>query len=130
MELRRDTDARFQRGVAIATDVPAGTAWYGQQRVWSKPERLRDFYELTVQQPIGALLLTPVTLDRPFFTELAARREDAIRSLSDTGGWGAVYAGLVTRRMPVNFPLNGTPQRLTENMVLLVDPGAFRPRGN
>lgn len=130
MELRRDTDTRFQRGVAIATDVPAGTAWYGQQRVWSKPERLRDFYELTVQQPIGALLLTPVTLDRPFFTELAARREDAIRSLSDTGGWGAVYAGLVTRRMPANFPLNGTPQRLTENMVLLVDAGAFRPRGN
>jgi hypothetical protein len=130
MELRRDTDTRFQRGVSIAADVPAGTAWYGQQRVWSKPERLRDFYEITVQQPIGALLLTPVTLDRPFFTELAARREDAIRTLSDTGGWGAVYAGLVTRRMPVNFPLSGAPQRLTENMVLLVDPGAFRPRGN
>ncbi|MBI2510826.1 MAG: hypothetical protein HYV96_02505 [Opitutae bacterium] len=130
MELRRDSEARFQRGVAVASDVPAGTAWYGQQRVWSKPERLRDFYEITVQQPIGALLLTPVTLDRPFFTELAARREDAIRTLSDTGGWGPVYAGLVTRRMPANFPLNGTPQRLTENMVLLVDPGAFRPRGN
>lgn len=130
MELRRDCEARFQRGVAVASDVPAGTAWYGQQRVWSKPERLRDFYEITVQQPIGALLLTPVTLDRPFFTELAARREDAIRTLSDTGGWGPVYAGLVTRRLPANFPLNGTPQRLTENMVLLVDPGAFRPRGN
>lgn len=130
MELRRDSEARFQRGFAIASDVPAGTAWYGQQRVWSKPERLRDFYEITVQQPIGALLLTPATLDRPFFTELAARREDAIRTLNDTGGWGAVYAGLVTRRMPANFPLNGPPQRLTENMVLLVDPGAFRPRGN
>lgn len=130
MELRRDTATRFQPGVGIATDVPAGTAWYGQQRVWAKPERLRDFYEITVQQPVGALLLTPVTLDRPFFTELAARRDDAIRTLSDTGGWGAVYAGLVTRRMPGNFPLSGTPQRLTENMVLLVDPGAFRPRGN
>jgi hypothetical protein len=130
MELRRDTAQRFQAGVAIATDVPAGTAWYGQQRVWAKPERLRDFYEITVQQPVGALLLTPVTLDRPFFTELAARREDAIRTLSDAGGWGPVYAGLVTRRMPANFPLNGPPQRLTENMVLLIDPGAFRPRGN
>lgn len=130
MELQRDTATRFQPGVGIATDVPAGTAWYGQQRVWAKPERLRDFYEITVQQPVGALLLTPVTLDRPFFTELAARREDAIRTLSDTGGWGPVYAGLVTRRMPANFPLSGAPQRLTENMVLLVDPGAFRPRGN
>jgi uncharacterized membrane protein YhaH (DUF805 family) len=130
MELKRDSETRFQRGVAIAADVPAGTAWYGQQRVWSKPERLRDFYEITVQQPIGALLLTPVTLDRPFFTELAARREDAIRTLSDAGGWGIVYAGLVTRRMPANFPLNGTPQRLTENMVLLIDPTGFRPRAN
>lgn len=130
MELKRDTERRFLPGTAVAADVPAGAAWYGRQRVWSKPERLRDFYELTVQQPIGALLLTPVTLDRPFFTELAARREEAIRTLTDTGGWGPVYAGLVTRRMPANFPLNAPPQRLTENMVLLVDPLVFRPRGN
>lgn len=130
IELKRDAQSRFMPGVAIAADVPAGTAWYGQQRVWAKPERLRDFYEITVQQPIGALLLTPATLDRPFFTELAARREDAIRTLSDTGGWGPVYAGLVTRRMPANFPLSGPPQRLTENMVLLIDPSAIRLRGN
>lgn len=130
MELKRDTEQRFTPGTAVAADVPAGAAWYGRQRVWAKPERLRDFYELTVQQPIGALLLTPVTLDRPFFTELAARREDAIRTLSDAGGWGPIYAGLVTRRLPANFPLNGPPQRLTENMVLLIDPTAFRPRGN
>lgn len=130
IELKRDSELRFLRGTGIAADVPAGAAWYGQQRVWAKPERLRDFYELTVQQPIGALLLTPVTLDRPFFTELAARREDAIRTLSDSGGWGPIYAGLITRRMPANFPLSGQPQRLTENMVLLVDPTAFRPRGN
>lgn len=130
MELKRDTEARFVRGATIAADVPAGTAWYGQQRVWSKPERLRDFYEITVQQPIGALLLTPVTLDRPFFTELAARREDVIRTLTDSGGWGPVYAGLVSRRMPANFPLNAQPQRLTENIILLIDPSAFKPRGN
>lgn len=129
MELRRDTENAFLPGTAVAADVPAGAAWYGRQRVWAKPERLRDFYELTVQQPIGALLLTSTTLDRPFFTELAARRDDAIRSLTDSGGWGAVYAGLVTRRMPANFPLNGPPQRLTENMVLLIDPTAARPRG-
>lgn len=129
VELRRDTERRFMPGTAVAADVPAGAAWYGQQRVWAKPERLRDFYELTVQQPIGALLLTSTTLDRPFFTELAARREEQIRTLTDSGGWGAVYAGLVTRRLPSNFPLNAPPQRLTENMVLLLDPAAFRPQG-
>lgn len=130
MELKRDTQNRFVPGTGVAADVPAGAAWYGRQRVWAKPERLRDFYEINVQQPIGALLLTPVTLDRPFFSELAARREETIRTLTDTGGWGPVYAGLVTRRMPANFPLNAPPQRLTENMVLLVDPLVFRPRGN
>jgi hypothetical protein len=122
MELQADLQRRFLPGTGVATDVPAGTAWYGQVRVWAKPERLRDFSRIIVEQNIGALLLTPVTLDRPFFTELAARKDDTI-SLTDTGGWGGVYAGLVTRRMPANFPLNMPPQKLTDNMVLLVNPG-------
>ncbi|MBI3886306.1 MAG: glycosyltransferase family 39 protein [Opitutae bacterium] len=129
MELRKDLANRFLPDTGVATDVPAGTAWYGRLRVWSKPEKLRDFYTITVEQNIGALLLTPVTLDRPFFTELAARGEDAIK-LSDAGGWGGVYSGLVTRRMPRDFPLGMPPQRLTENMVLLVNPTMVHRRGN
>lgn len=121
MELRSDLQRRFLPGTGVCTDVPAGTAWYGQVRVWAKPERLRDFSRIIVEQNIGPMLLTPVTLDRPFFTELAARKDDTI-SLTDTGGWGGVYAGLVTRRMPAGFPLNLPPQKLTENMVLLVNP--------
>lgn len=121
MELRSDMQKRFLPGTGVSTDVPAGTAWYGQLRVWAKPERLRDFSQIVVEQNIGAMLLTPVTLDRPFFTELAARKDDAI-NLTDTGGWGGVYAGLVTRRMPAGFPLSLPPQKLTENMVLLVNP--------
>ncbi|HET7536472.1 MAG TPA: hypothetical protein VFJ90_08465, partial [Candidatus Didemnitutus sp.] len=115
----------LQPGAALVADVPAGMAWYGQTRVWSKPERLRDFYAIMLEQNVGALLLTPVTLDRPFFTELAARKDDAIQ-LDDTGGWGGVYGGLVTRRMPAGFPLSMPPQRLTENMVLLVNPTVLR----
>lgn len=129
MELKKDAETRFLPDTGISTDVPAGTAWYGRMRVWAKPERVRDFSQIIVEQNIGALLLTPVTLDRPFFTELAARKDDTI-SLSDTGGWGGVYAGLVTRRMPANFPLNLPPQKLTENMVLLVNPQTLRGRGN
>lgn len=129
MELRKDAESRFLPGTGLCTDVPAGTAWYGNFRVWAKPERLRDFSQVIVEQNIGALLLTPVTLDRPFFTELAARKDDAI-SLTDSGGWGGVYAGLVSRRMPANFPLNLPPQKLTENMVLLVNPQTLRRQGN
>lgn len=129
MELQRDLGGRFLPGTGVATDVPAGTAWYGQMRVWSKPERLRDLAVIAVEQDIGALLLTPVTLDQPFFTQLAARREDSIQ-LRDASGWGGVYAGLVTRRMPAGFPLSQPPQRLTENMVLLVNPHALSGRVN
>ncbi len=129
MELQKDMTYRFLPGTGVSTDVPAGTAWYGRTRVWAKPERLRDFSRIIVEQNIGALLLTPVTLDRPFFTELAARKDDTI-SLTDTGGWGGVYAGLVTRRMPASFPLNLPPQKLTENMVLLVNPLTVLRRGN
>jgi hypothetical protein len=129
MELKRDLQARFLPGTGVSTDVPAGTAWYGRMRVWAKPERLHDFSRIIVEQNIGALLLTPVTLDRPFFSELAARSEDAI-SLSDSGGWGGVYTGLVTRRMPASFPLNMPPQKLTENMVLLVNPETVMRPGN
>ena len=129
MELRTDLQGRFLPGTGVSTDVPAGTAWYGRLRVWAKPEKLRDFSRIMVEQNIGALLLTPVTLDRPFFTELAARNEDAM-NLTDAGGWGEVYVGLVRRRMPASFPLNLPPQKLTENMVLLVNPQTVMQRGN
>ena len=129
IELHHEMRTRFLPGTGVATDVPAGSAWYGQNRIWAKPERLRDFSQIIVEQNIGALLLTPVTLDRPFFTELATRKDDAI-SLKDSGGWGGVYAGLVTRRLPAGFPLNMPPQKLTENMVLLVNPQTLVHRGN
>jgi len=121
IELHHELQTRFLPGTGVATDIPAGSAWYGQTRVWAKPERLRDLGRIMVEQNIGALLLTSVTLDRPFFTELAARKDDTI-NLTDTGGWGEVYAGLVTRRLPAAFPLNLPPQKLTDNMVLLVNP--------
>jgi hypothetical protein len=129
MELQRDMKARFLPGTGVSTDVPAGTAWYGRIRVWAKPERLRDLSVIIIEQNIGAMLLTPVTLDRPFFTELAARTGDTI-NLTDTGGWGGVYTGLVTRRMPAGFPLNMPPQKLWENMVLLVNPETVIRSGN
>ncbi len=127
IELHKVLQVRFLPGTGVSTDVPAGSAWYARTRVWAKPERLRDFSQIIVEQNIGTLLLTPVTLDRPFFTELAARKDDAI-NLTDAGGWGGVYAGLVTRRMPAAFPLNLPPEKLTENMVLLANPQTVKRR--
>ncbi|HZP58770.1 MAG TPA: hypothetical protein VFB27_00495, partial [Opitutaceae bacterium] len=68
-------DELRQRGAlgrfGLMTDVPAGAAWYAGVRVWAQPARLRDFYVIGEEQPVGCLLLSPRLLDRPFFGELA-----------------------------------------------------------
>ena len=123
--VRRDLEQRGAAGrFGLMTDVPAGLAWYGQTRAWAQPPRLRDFYAIAAEQPIGELLLTPRVLDRPFFSELGARL--VARSGTDAvparfGEWGEVFAGLLTGRLPVEFPL-GPPLRLAENLFVLQNP--------
>jgi hypothetical protein len=122
---RRDTDGRF----GLMADVPAGVAWYGRQRVWAQPVKLRDFYAVTVEQPLAELLLTPRTLDRPFFSELAARpvAPDSLgRATNRFGEWGRIYAGLFTGSLPAEFPLNA-PQKLADNLYVMLNP-ALPPR--
>lgn len=125
---RRDPAGRF----GIMADVPAGVAWYGQSRAWVQPPRMRDFYAITLEQPIGELLLTPRTLDRPFFSELNARPvlPGALSAVPNRfGEWGEVYAGLLTGALPREFPL-GAPQKLAENLYVLLNPALPPPRGN
>jgi hypothetical protein len=124
---RREAAPRF----GIMADVPAGVAWYGQTRVWALPPRLRDFYAVTLQQPIGELLLTPRTLDRPFFTELNARPilPGAMSAVPNRfGEWGEIYAGLLTGALPREFPL-AAPQKLAENLYVLMNPALPPVRG-
>lgn len=124
-----------RRGAAetfgIMADVPAGVAWYAQTRAWLQPPTLRDFHAITLEQPIGELLLTPRTLDRPFFSELSARPvlPGTFGILPNRfGEWGEVYAGLLTGAMPGEFPL-GSPQKLAENLFVLLHPALPPPRG-
>jgi hypothetical protein len=109
------------QGMGVMADVPAGFAWYGRHRVWAQPERIRDFYSIAMEQPVGLLLLTPTTLDRPFFAQLAVNGMTPEGRFQKYQGWGPVYAGLVTGRMPAEFPLV-RPQKLAENLVVLLDP--------
>lgn len=124
--MRTDLARRSGAGdVGLMADVPAGVAWYAGTRAWAKPSRLRDFYAITLEQPIGQLLLTPRTLDRPFFTELNARTGPTPGALMPGTGrfgeWGNIYAGLLTGTMPADFPLRSS-QKLAENLFLLFDP--------
>jgi hypothetical protein len=132
MGLRQELDRRETGGkFGIMADVPAGVAWYGQTRAWQQPPTLRDFYAITLEQPIGELLLTPRTLDRPFFSELNAKiiLPGTLGMLPNRfGEWGEIYAGLLTGAMPRDFPL-GAPQKLAENLYVLLNPSLPPPRG-
>jgi hypothetical protein len=115
----------------LMADVPAGVAWYGRTRVWGQPPRLHDFYAISLEQPLGELLLTPRTLDRPFFTELNARSllPGALSAVPNRfGEWGEIYAGLLTGSLPREFPLQA-PQKLAENLYVLLNPALPPPRG-
>lgn len=99
-------------------DVPAGAAWYSGQRVWAQPAQLRDFYAIGAEQPMLALVLTPQTLDRPFFSEIGRRTEEADRKIGD---WSQVYSSLITGRPAPGFPLS-MPQKIADNLYVLIDP--------
>jgi hypothetical protein len=81
---------------------------------------------------VGQLLLTPRTLDRPFFSELNARAalpQGMAAVPNRFGEWGEVYAGLLTGSMPREFPL-GAPQKISENLFVLFNPALPPARGN
>jgi hypothetical protein len=108
----------------LMADVPAGLAWYGRTRAWAQPANLHDFYAVQVEQPTGELLLTPKTLDRPFFSDLNARSKSPaflVPLAPRIGEWGEVYGGLLTGSLPREFPLS-LPQRISENLYVLVNP--------
>jgi hypothetical protein len=123
--MRRQLDASDPAGrYGLMADVPAGLAWYGRTRAWAQPATLHDFYAVQLEQPTGELLLTPRTLDRPFFSDLNARpRATGFLSASvpRIGQWGEVYGGLLTGSMPADFPLS-RPQKLAENLYVLFNP--------
>lgn len=120
--MRRQIDVSDPAGrFGLMADVPAGLAWYGQTRVWAQPATLRDFYAVQVEQPTGELLLTPKTLDRPFFSDLNAKPKTPgflTASIPRIGEWGEVYGGLLTGSFPREFPLS-TPRKVTEDLVVL-----------
>jgi hypothetical protein len=121
-----DSSGRY----GLMADVPAGLAWYGHTRAWAQPATLRDFYEVQVEQPTGELLLTPTTLDRPFFSDLNAQPKlpgYLTASISRIGEWGEIYGGLLTGSLPHNFPLSA-PQKLAENLYVLVNPSLAAAR--
>ena len=123
--MRRDLEhRRVLDHYGLMADVPAGFAWYSGARVWAQPYRLRDFYAVSSEQVVGELVLTPKTLDRPFFSELNAKAQmpgTLSPIVNRFGEWGEIYAGLLTGLMPADFPLV-RPQKVSESLYVLFNP--------
>jgi hypothetical protein len=115
---------RMEHGPAPGwmADLPAGAAWYSGRRVWAQPATLREFHVASTHQPIVALVLSPHTLDRPFFSELLRAPAEPSRF----GDWGRLYSALAQDRVPADFPLS-QQERLADNFRVLAAPGALRP---
>ena len=122
--LSAELERQEKKGFGWMTDVPAGAAWYSGRTVWAQPASLRDFHAISLEQPLLALVLTPRTLDRPFYSELARRTGGMDRF----GEWADVYVGLFTGRMPSGFPLT-LPQKFADNFYVLFDPLAAPAAG-
>jgi hypothetical protein len=116
----------------LMADVPAGVAWYGGVRCWAQPPQMKDFHAISLEQPVGALLLSPRTLDRPFLSDLSARPSMGPGFLSSAtnrfGEWGEIYGGLLTGAQPRGFPLSSA-QKLADNLYVLLNPAMPAARG-
>jgi hypothetical protein len=95
---------------------------------------LRDFYAISVEQGIGELLLTPRTLDRPFFSELNAKPvavsvlDTSRASTTRFGEWGEVYGAFLTGNRPREFPLTHA-EKWAENLFILRNSALPPPQG-
>ncbi len=110
------------------SDVPWAVAWYGDRKSVWLPRKLQekadreDFYAVhQFRHSVAALYLSPLTVDRPFFTEVLALALEAraqaqaagtegegstAESASAEATWGElVYLSLGQRRIPGGFPL-------------------------
>jgi len=108
----------------IMTDIPWAMAWYGQrQAVWltlravpdSKDRNLHeDFFSINdYQKPIGALYLTPATMDSRFLSQWIQAGE-----LS----WGSfILQTVLLKEEPPSFPLRKAPPGWLPYQLLLTD---------
>ncbi len=118
---RTDLKTKFRPGFGFMSDIPAGLAWYSQQKVWAKPDDYGSFVNIFLRQNIGGLLLSPAILDKPYFSKLLPASAELTGGFEETRHWGDIYRGLDRGKLPEYFPLR-IPFQLAVNMFVLINP--------
>jgi hypothetical protein len=89
----------------MMSDQPSAVAWYGDRHCVWMPATVNGFYKFHKERhPIAALLLTPVTLNARFLTEIMH------------GEWADWWPILSYLRFPDNFPLRAGNVIVGRNM--------------
>ncbi|MCX6900930.1 MAG: glycosyltransferase family 39 protein [Verrucomicrobia bacterium] len=97
----------------MASDQPWAVAWYGNRRCFWLPMHRKQFYDINdLHQHVAALLLTPITLNRRFLSEIM---------FDEWWPWADVLRFL---KVPQDFPLKEAipPERFEGiNMLFFCD---------
>ena len=99
----------------MMSDVPWAVAWYGQRQcVWLTLNAQDDFNAVSYwMKPVGALYLTPETMDSRFVSDWARAREYS---------WGSFVLQVVTQhQIPPGFPLRIAPNGYLPDRLYLTD---------
>lgn len=94
----------------MVCDQPWAVAWYGDRRCVWIPETPEEFYKINdLYQHIAAFMLTPITLNRRFLSEIM---------LGEWVPWSPIIRFL---NFPKDFPLKEGTRLEGVNMVLVAD---------
>src|SRR5436189_4101567 len=103
----------------MMSDMPWAVAWYGdRQCVWvtldSGSDHSGDFFSINdYQKAIRGLLLTPLTIDTRFVSEMLKNPD---------GAWGRfVLESLLRTNVPTGFPLKNAPKGFLPDFLFLSD---------
>jgi len=100
----------------MASDQPWAVAWYGDRRCFWLPATPEEFYKINdLYQHISGLLLTPISLNRRFYTEIM---------LDEWMQWAPILRFL---KFPDDFPLKAGKQLEGVNIILVCDRKRWTP---
>ena len=86
-------------GELLMSDMPWAVAWYGRRpSLWLTANAQSDFFTVNdYVKPVSGLLLTYITLNQPFLSDILRDEPD---------GWGRfVYSVGIQNKFPAGFPL-------------------------
>ncbi len=98
----------------VMSDVPWAVAWYGRRpAIWLTLNTQEDFASVNARQPVGAIYLTPATLNGRFVS-------DGMQGVEHN--W-AVFAfdAILKQELPPGFPLNKMPTGFLPEQLFLTD---------